>query len=52
MTMQSALQRILILALIGQGPEILIEVLCTLFQHRLKTIPCKGKLQLLEDKHG
>ena len=52
MTMQSELQRILSLAPIGQAPEILIEVLYTLFQHRLKMIPCKGQVQLLDDKYG
>jgi hypothetical protein len=41
MRMQSELQRILSLALIGQAPEILFEILCTLFQHRLKMIPGK-----------
>jgi len=40
------------MALIGQEPEILIEVLCTLFRNRLKMIPCKGQVQLLDDKGG
>jgi len=42
MTMQSELQRILCFTLIGQAPEILIEVLCTLLQNCLKMISCKG----------